>query len=115
MGVTVKRKPALTDQQRALVVQSLTPAVIMASRAWGDLAALSDDTVIDDVDVMRDDMDFDGRTVTGIFTVYVYLNYGTGTDARQSTDEFPGSYSAHFDGDKVVIDRVDVLTASFYA
>lgn len=84
--------------------------------AWDDLDALSANTVVDHIDLMRDGIFKEGNSFTGICTFYVDLNYGQGEDAVTLPEAFPGKVHGHIDDDDeaVIIDDMTVDTTSFY-
>ncbi|HEV7370651.1 hypothetical protein [Arenibaculum sp.] len=116
MAVAHKQRE-LTDDDRHRIATALTADVIAGSNAWKALGDLSEETVIDEVEVFESEIDGRRSKAEGIFNVYVELEYGRGDDdGFQSSDAYPGRFVAHIEDDgRVVFDSISVDVSSFYA
>lgn len=102
------RQQAIAEAARAIDLSALP--------AWGELASLSTHTTLDGLEVDPEGVIIKGNDFEGSMVVYVKLDYGSSEDRLETSDAFNASFTGHFgEGDRPIIDRVEVDTSPFYA
>lgn len=88
---------------------------VTSSSAWSDLDVLAQRVIVDGVELDEDSVVVasDG-TFEAIAYVYLVLEYGTGDDGFSTSESFRADITGTIDGDKVVIDALNVDTTPFY-
>lgn len=83
---------------------------------WGSLDALSTHTLVEGVEVDPAGIVIGpGSSFTGVFNIYVTLQYGKDSDEGFSTsDSFLAHLSGHFEGDTPIVDSSSVDTSAFH-
>jgi hypothetical protein len=79
-----------------------------------DLAELSDQTDIHDVDVHESLISYNGKKFSGMCEISVTLNYHNDNELDWRTDVFPGEFWGYMDGETPVIEDITVDTSSFF-
>ena len=113
----MSKPPRWTEHDKVqAIVHAVEDYPIAESAAWGDLDALSAQTVVDGIEVDPEGVtvDRDGR-FRGVSNVYVGLQYGSGEDGFETSDGFLARFEGHFDEVRTpVIDKFTVDTSPFY-
>lgn len=112
--------PNGADPQRATQVAAVLQAIsdfdLTSSEAWTQVASLSPNTLIDDVEVDPEGVIIEGDRFKGVMSVYVVLQYGGAKkSAFQTSEAFRGQFHGHFNGASAVIDTVTVDVSPFFA
>ena len=106
----------IDEAQKDRIAEAVRDVDLTGFACWNDLDVLSLRTVPEDIEVLDDAIDINGKIFSGVLNVYVLLEYGKGEEGFTSSDGFPGKFKGHFDeNDQLVIDEVTVDTSSFYA
>jgi hypothetical protein len=97
------------------IVEAMSRAELTGYDAWGDLDALSTHTGVDGIEVDPAGVTVEGEHFSGLATIYVALQYGSGDDdGFETSDAFEGKFEGHFEGKRPVIDKLTVDTKHFY-
>lgn len=103
------------DPLAQTVVASLYNSDITELSLWSDLDALSTHTTVEGIEAEPEGVviNADG-TFSGVFNVYVTLQYGKDNDDGFTTsDSFLAQFNGHFDDTEPVFDHSEVDTSSF--
>ncbi len=112
----VDAKTLAPATEAAKIAEAVRHKVLVERRYTGkkDLDDLSSRTEVDDVDVYEKQISFDGRNFSGLCELSVTMNFDDDEDLDWRTEVFPGHFSGRLEEGRVIVDDVEVDTATFY-
>lgn len=106
----------VVDRSAARAIGSAVAEFDLASSsAWSDLDVLASRVVVDGLELDEDSVvvGSDG-SFEAIAYVYLVLEYGKGDDGFTTSESFRADIAGTVDGDRVVVDTLNVDTSPFY-
>ncbi len=99
---------------RSRIADTVRDAEFTETEAWNDLSVLSNNTIVDTVEVFEDEIRIQGDAFEGPLLWHVTLEYGGKEGGFSSADSYPGRFSGEYKNGEVILASMTADTSSFY-
>lgn len=99
---------------RSIIAETAREADFTETQAWNDLSLLSNNTIVDTLEVFEDEIRFQGDAFEGPLLWHVTLEYGGKEDGFSSADSYPGRFAGEYKNGEVILTSMTADTSSFY-